>query len=255
MYYKNKNLSIYYEKEGSGKRDLIILPGWGDTRKTFDFLISNLKKDYIIYIFDYPGFGKTSFPDKDITIYDYANLFKDFITEKKLKNPIIIGHSFGGRIAILLTSIYHIEIEKMILIDAAGIKPKKKIKQYLKQTLYKILKKGKYLLPKKKKELYQKWLLNKFSSADYQALPTGMMKTFRNIIREDLKTYLKEIKTETLLIWGEYDLDTPLTDGILMEKEIKNSALIKIRHATHFSYLEQPFLILRIINQFLKEKR
>ncbi len=254
MYYKNENLSIYYEKYGTGEKNIIILPGWGDTRKTFDFLISNLEKDYTIYIFDYPGFGKTPFPNKDMTIYDYAEFFQDFITDKKLQESIIISHSFGGRISILLASIYNIKIEKMILIDAAGIKPKKKISQYLKQTLYKILKKAKLILPRKKRKLYQKWLLKKFSSTDYQALPPEMMKTFRNVIGEDLRKYLKEINTETLLIWGECDLDTPLLDGILMEKGIKDSALITIHHATHFSYLEQPFLVLRIINHFIKEK-
>lgn len=54
MYYKNKNIKLYYEKYGNKGEVILILPGWGDTRKTFDFLVSNLEKDYIIYIFDYP---------------------------------------------------------------------------------------------------------------------------------------------------------------------------------------------------------
>lgn len=216
MYYKNKTMSLFYEKYGKNKTTIIILPGWGDTRKTFGCLIKSLEKDYTIYIFDYPGFGKSTFPNKDLTIYDYGEYFKNFIEEKKIKTPIIIGHSFGGRIAILLSSVYKVNIQQMILIDAAGIKPKKTWKQYRRQTLYKGLKKLKYLLPSKIKLRYQKWLLKKFSSSDYQALPPTMMKTFQNIVNEDLTPYLSKIEAETLLIWGEKDLDTPLSDGIKM---------------------------------------
>lgn len=255
MYYKNKNIKLYYEKYGNKGEVILILPGWGDTRKTFDFLVSNLEKDYIIYIFDYPGFGKSTFPDNDLTIYDYAKIFYNFIQEKNLQNPIIIAHSFGGRISILLSSIYKLNIKKMILIDSAGIKPKKTIVKWLKQSLYKGLKRLRYLLPKKWNETYQKWLLSKFSSADYQALDPKMMPTFRNIVNENLKDYLKDIETETLLIWGEMDSDTPLKDGIKMEKEITNSGLVKIQHATHYCYLEQPIFVLQVIMYFLNEKK
>lgn len=247
-------MTLYYEKFGKNKKTILILPGWGDTRKTFDYLIENLKQEHTIYIFDYPGFGKSIFPNKDITIYDYEEYFKDFIQEKKLTNLTIIGHSFGGRIAILLTSIDKIKVKNIILMDAAGIKPKKTWKQYLRQTLYKTLKKVRYLLPKNIKKHYQRWLLKKFSSADYQALPPEMMTTFRNVVNEDLRKYLPNIHTEVLLIWGENDIDTPLADGKIMEKEIKEAALITIHHATHYCYLEQPLLILRIIKQFLQEQ-
>jgi len=246
-------MNVYYEKYGNKKKTLFILPGWGDTRKTFDFLIENLKQTYTIYIFDYPGFGKSPFLNQDITIYDYAEYFHDFITTKKIENPIILGHSFGGRIAILLTSIYKIKIEKLILMDAAGIKPKKTFKKWIRQTIYKGLKKLKYFLPSKIKDKYQKWLLSKFSSADYQALSPTMMTTFRNIVNEDLKKYLNQMQVEeVLLIWGEEDIDTPLADGIEMEKQIPNAGLIKIKNATHYCYLEYPLFILQILKQFLK---
>lgn len=255
MYYNKNNINLYYEKHGNKGPILFILPGWGDTRKTFDFFISNLKTKYQIYIFDYPGFGKSIFPDCNLTIYDYALLFKSFLEEKKIKNPIILAHSFGARIAILLTGYYQLKAKKMILIGAAGIKPRKTIKQKLRQTLYKCLKKICYLLPKVYRNRYQKWLFQKFSSTDYRALDPKMMPTFRNVIHENLTKYLKNIKIETLLIWGEYDYDTPLKDGKRMEKEIEDSALITISHATHYCYLEQSILILQIINSFLEEKK
>lgn len=255
MYYKNKNIKLYYEKYGTAGDTILILPGWGDTRETFHFLISNLEKNYTLYIFDYPGFGKSIFPDKDMTIYDYGNLFSDFIQDKKIEKPIIIAHSFGGRISILLSSLHRVKIQKMILIGSAGIKPRKTLKKYCKQTLYKIMKHFRIFLPKKRRNLYQKWLLSKFSSADYQALNPKMMPTFRNVVNENLKKYLKNIQTETLLIWGEKDQDTPIKDGMQMEKLIPNVGLVRLQHATHYCYLEQPILVLQIISLFLNEKK
>lgn len=252
MYYKNNDMTLYYRKYGCAKDVIVILPGWGDTRHTFDFLVSYLAKDYTVYIFDYPGFGKSTFPGEDLTIYHYGIFFQDFLKAKNIKNPIIIGHSFGGRIAILLAGLYKVNCKKIILIDAAGIKPHKGILKLIRQTVYKVLKRLKCLLPNKIRDRYQKWLLKKFSSADYQALPPQMMKTFRNIIQEDLKGYLKSVEAEVLLIWGEYDCDTPLSDGCYMAKKIPDAALICVRKASHYSYLEQPLYVLRIIKQFIK---
>ena len=139
MYYNKDNYAIYYEKHGHGDQTIIILPGWGDTRKTFDFLINKLKNDYTIYIMDYPGFGNTPFPNRNLTMDDYSLLVIDFLSQLNITNPIVIAHSFGGRIAILLSSKYNISIKNLILIDSAGIKPKVTLKKKFKLKIYKII--------------------------------------------------------------------------------------------------------------------
>jgi len=80
MYINIDNINIYYEKHGEKSQSIVILPGWGDNRKTFYYLINHLKDYFTIYILDYPGFGNSPFPNRDLDIYDYANLIKDFIT-------------------------------------------------------------------------------------------------------------------------------------------------------------------------------
>ena len=140
MYYNKNNYAIYYEKIGHNEQTIVILPGWGDTRKTFNFLINELKENYTIYIIDYPGFGNSPFPNHDLTIYDYTNIIRDFLIEKNINNPTIIAHSFGGRIATLLTGYYKEKINKLILIDIAVIKRKKTFKIWSKEKIYKILK-------------------------------------------------------------------------------------------------------------------
>ena len=155
MYYNKDDYSIYYEKHGQGEKTIIILPGWGDTRKTFTYLIEQLKENFTIYIMDYPGFGNSPFPNHNLTIYDYTNIIRDFINEKQIKKPIIIAHSFGGRIAILLAGYYKEEIEKLILMDTAGIKRRKSLFLWVKEKIYKLLKQIKKILPKKMKEIYR----------------------------------------------------------------------------------------------------
>ena len=254
MYYNRDDYSIYYEKYGEKDKVILILPGWGDTRKTFTYLINYLKDNFTIYILDYPGFGNSPFSSKDLTIYDYTNIIRDFMTDKKITNPIIIAHSFGGRIATLLSGYYKEKIDKLIMIDIAGIKRKKSFFLWLKEKLYKLLKLIKYILPKKLKDKYHQQLLKLFGSTDYITLPNKMYQTFKNIISEDLKYYLPYIEQETLIIWGKKDKATPLKDGRLINKKIKNSALIIYKQASHFSYLEYPLLTSRIIEKFLSKR-
>lgn len=244
---------IYYEKYGNGQNTLLILPGWGDTRSTFKYIINYFKKYFTIYIIDYPGFGKSKFPNRDLTIDDYTNLIIDFMKVHNIKEPIIIAHSFGGRISINLVANKKVKINKLILIDAAGIKPKKTIKQLFRQTIYKLLKRIKYILPKKYRKKYLNYLINIFGSTDYKNLDQNIRKTFINIVNTDLKDYIKEINTDTLIIWGEKDIDTPLKDAYYMRKSIKDSGLIILKGAHHFSYLEAPSYVNTILHEFIKE--
>ena len=251
MYFNENEVSIYYEKYGNSKEIILILPGWGNTRSTFTNIINYFKENYTIYIIDYPGFGNSPTPNKDLTIYDYTNIIRSFMKKLNIYNPIIIAHSFGGRIATLLSGYYKEQIEKIIMIDTAGIKPKKTLKSFLCEKLYKFLKHCLKLLPKIKQEYYKQKLLSIFSSNDYKDLPNGMHQTFKNIISVDLTYYLKYIESKVLIIWGKLDKDTPLKDGYKMNSLIKDSALIIYPYATHFSYLEYPFLTNKIINEFL----
>lgn len=256
MYYKTNNISIYYEHYGNknSKKKIVILPGWGNTRESFKYIIDYFKDNYQIYIIDYPGFGNSKFPKDSLTIYDYTEVIIDFLKDLKINNPIIIAHSFGGRIAILLNGYYKIKIDKMIFISTAGIKQKRNIKKTFRLYLYKFLKNLKVFLSKRKRSLYLKKLLLVFGSKDYNDLPNSMKETFKNIVNTDLLMYLKDIESEVLLIWGENDHDTPIKDAFTMNKKIKDSALITISDCGHFCYLEQISLINNIIYEFIKEE-
>ena len=250
MYFTYEDITIYYEKYGNHKKNIIILPGWGDTRKTFTFMIDFLKEYFNVYILDYPGYGNSPFPNHDLTIYDYSLLIHEWIKSLNINNPILIGHSFGGRIITTLTGYYNFNYKNIIYLNSAGIKPKIRFKT----KLYKFLKKLKFLLPKRYKQKYLNYLFNKFASIDYKDLNQNMYQTFKNIVNTDLKYYLKYIKAKVLIIWGNKDTSTPLKDARIMHQQIANSELIILDQATHFSYLEYPILINRIIFFQLKDE-
>lgn len=254
MYFTYEDITIYYEKHGNKKKNIIILPGWGETRSTFSYMIDFLKNYFTVYILDYPGFGNSPFPDKDLTIYDYSNLIYEWIQDSNISDPILIGHSFGGRIITTLIGYYHYSFSNIILMNSAGIKPKRTLTGICRTYTYKMLKKISTILPKKYRTRFQDYLFSKFASRDYKDLDPNMMKTFRNVVNEDLKPYLKYITSKTLLIWGSQDDSTPMKDGYTMNKYIKNSELIILEGANHFAYLQRPGLINQIIYEQLKDE-
>ena len=250
MYYKHKYFNLYYQKCGNNNKVLIILPGWGNNRSTWDYFINKFSEYYTIYIFDYPGFGNTIFPNINLTIFNYAKVFNDFLLDMNITNPTILGHSFGGRLIILLSSIYKKRFNKIILMDSAGIK-NFSLKKTIRKYLYKFLKKLKFLF--KNKEKYLQKLLNHFGSSDFKNINTNMQKTFINIVNTNLIKYIPNIKDDTLIIWGYNDTETPYKDAVKFNKSIHNSCLIPINNSSHFPYLDYPILINNIIYEYLKE--
>lgn len=237
MYYEYNDIKIFIDKINRGKsKNIIILPGWGECSNTFNNII-NYFTNYNIYIINYPGFGKSPIPNKDLTIYDYEEIIYNFILDKNINNIYIISHSFGGRIASILIGKDKLRVSKLVLIDTAGLRNKKII---FKNIIYKI---------KKRLCINKNKLFNKYASIDYKDLNSVSYKTFINIVNENLKKYYKRIHIDTLIIWGMNDNITPIKDGERLNKLIKNSALIKYR-GSHFTYLEYPDNINKVINAY-----
>ena len=181
--------------------------------------------------------------------HDYCSFINEFLVKQNINNPIIIGHSFGGRVAISLAS--KIPVKKLVLIDSAGIKPRRGVTYYLKVGSYKLIKKTTSILSAK---LYQK-LQNRVGSVDYRNASNMMKKILVKIVNEDLTDILPLVNAPTLLIWGDGDLDTPLYQARMMEKNIPDCGLVILKGAGHFSYLDKANDFLRIIDYFLNTNK
>ncbi|MGI5891358.1 MAG: alpha/beta fold hydrolase [Bacillota bacterium] len=248
-----KGQKLFYKQAGEGK-DLILLHGWGVDSSAFEPVARELAQYFNVYNIDFPGFGLTPAPEAAWSVHDYAALIEDFIELQHIKDPLIMGHSFGGRVAILLGA--KKIPSKMVLIDSAGILPKRSINYYLKVYSYKAAKKF-FSLPglrKKKDQALAYWQKNSASS-DYKQAEGVMRQIFVKVVNEDLKPYLPHITASTLLVWGDLDTATPLADGQLMEKLIPDSGLVVLEGAGHYSYLERLPQFLHIIDTFLADDK
>ena len=246
-----ENLNIRFEIVGSqlGK-DLILLHGWGTNLHTFDPIANELAKEFKIYKLDFPGFGESDPPKSVWGVENYTNFIEKFVQDNNINNPIIIGHSFGGRVALLYAS--RNEVSKLILIDAAGVKPKRTLKYFFKVYSYKIYKNFLPLLIGKtraNKNLYQ--YRKRVGSGDYNNSTGIMRNVLVKVVNEDLKHVMPKIKAPTLLIWGENDTATPIKDAKIMEQRIKDCGLVILKNAGHFSFLDKPYEVSLIINSFL----
>lgn len=248
----NKTLIHYYaaapQKRINGTPALVFLHGWRSEAAVWAPTMKELEKSYQCVSLDLPGFGKSPAPNTKWTLDDYCTTIAEFINKLNLTSVILIGHSFGGRIAIKLSKTQPKLITKLVLVDSAGIRDKKIHKNAL-QTLAKIIKP--LFLPNFMRPL-RKRIYQKLGSEDYIATPE-LKTTFVNVINEDLKHLLPKITHQTLILWGENDTETPLKHAHTIKENIPHARLIILPQAGHYSFLDQPKRFAQALLTFVEQ--
>lgn len=239
-----KDMYINYVQYGknSGK-DVVLLHGWGQNISMMDPIGKGLDKDFHITIVDLPGFGNSAEPPYGFTVYDYYEVLCELFDKLKIKNPIIIGHSFGGRLAIIYAAKRN--VEKLVLLSSPFKRSTKK--NTFKVKLLKFMKKVPII-----KEL-EGYMKTKIGSTDYKNASSIMRSVLVNTVNEDLTEYLKQIDVPTILIWGDLDSAVSIEDAKYAESIMKDAALITYEGCTHYAYLERINQTINILNSFLKE--
>lgn len=241
------SLKISYQIAGEGDV-VLLLHGWGGEAASFQPVFDWLAQSHKVYALDLPGFGKSQIPPTAWNTSDYAQFVIAFLEKFRIPKAHFIGHSFGGRISIIISAEYPEKVDKLILVDSAGIKPRRTIKYQLRVGLAKIGKLlrrcGKYGV------LVADAMSTRAGSKDYQNAG-DMRGTLVKVVNQDLRSLLPRITASTLLIWGEDDKDTPVSFGQIMEKEIPDAGLVVLKEAGHFSYLDQFPQFCRIVASFL----
>lgn len=246
-----EKIKINYICQGEGE-DVLILHGWGANIDTVMPIVNLLKTHFKVYAVDLPGFGKSEKPKEVFGSEDYARVVKEFLDKMGIKKVILIGHSFGGKLSIILGSKYPEMVEKIVLINSAGLIPKRGLKYYIKVYSFKLLKflYKSFFFWLDKEEKMEKFY-KKFGSTDYREADGIMRRILVKVVNENLKPILGEIKAPTLLIWGDKDTATPLYMGKIMEREIPDSGLVVLEGAGHYSYLDDFNRFAIIIRTFL----
>lgn len=248
------SISLEYTDVGTGDA-VVMLHGWGASKELYQNVIKTVSEKYRVIALDLPGFGNSSEPPEAWSVSQFAELCAKFIAALGLESIILLGHSFGGRVSIKLALMDGLpfEIKKLILVDSAGILPKRGIGYKLRIYSYKAAKKVLQSAPMRNlfPNAVEKMQKNR-GSADYAAASPTMRGCLVKAVNEDLEPLLSKIHTETLLIWGSADDATPLSDGQKMEKLIPNAGLAVIDGAGHFSWLDAPSVFDAIIRSYLK---
>ncbi len=245
---------VCYKESGEGEC-IVILQGWGTHMEVYDSVAATLQNKYRVVQFDFPGFGNSQEPPEAWSVDDYADFFEKLMLELKIEKAILMGHSYGGRVIIKLANRKNLPfvIDRIVLVDSAGILPKKSLKQKLKIRGYKVMKKianwkwVNNICP----ELIREWK-SRQGSEDYRKASPVMRACLVKAVNEDLTGLLPGIRQETLLIWGELDTATPLEDGKKMEKLIPDAGLAVINGTGHFCFLEAPQIFERILKSYFQ---
>jgi pimeloyl-ACP methyl ester carboxylesterase len=237
-----------WRQAGTGP-PVLVLHGWGAKIEAVDPIIRALSPQLTVFAVDLPGFGETALPPAPWGVADYADWTRALMDELGLERPSIVGHSNGGRIAIHLATHHPERVDKLILVDAAGIRPKRGLRYYRRVGMAKTAKHAARLLGRPGRAL-QRRVIARTASSDY-ANAGPLRPTFVKLVNEDLTPLLPRIRASTLLIWGDQDDATPLSDGQTMERLIPDAGLVVLKGAGHFSYIDQPQRFGRVAAHFL----
>lgn len=232
------------------KIKIYILHGWTNRIEKWDGLLEQLKSAHIEPVFlKIPGL---SVPMDDIWVLDdYVEWLRKIVIKEREK-VVLLGHSNGGRISLAFALKYPDRVERLILIDSAGVYHNElplRIKRFIFGGLAKA---GKKI---SSSELMRNILYKLSREHDYQQANPVLRSTMRNLIRVDLANRLNEIHIRTTVIWGEHDTITPLSDGQIMHQKIIGSTFYIIAGAKHSPQYTHPGDVANIVVNELRTSK
>lgn len=234
--YKDTSINyVFYDN--NSKTSLIYLHGWGQNIEMMMPIAKPFCDKYNVLVIDLPGFGLSDEPKEAWDLYQYADMVNFFVKELKLNNPILIGHSFGGKISICYALKYN--PKKLVLMGAPY--DRKISKPTFKMKIFKILKKTPFATIAKKH----------MGSTDYRNASDMMRNVLVKHVNLDLKEEVKKIKCPTLLIWGTNDEAVDYEDALVLEKLIPDSGLVTYEGCSHYAYLERLGQTINVLDSFI----
>lgn len=245
MFHYYNGLKIYYEKIGDGD-PVVFLHGWGCSLDIFKSIADRICGKYCVYLIDLPGFGRSSEPDVALDVVGVTKVVNSLIESNRLNGIILIGHSYGGRVAGEYVYRYG-NVSKLILIDSAGIR-RYSIKKFFKIRIYKF---KKWVYKTFKNVMKYNNLVTNSGSVDYVNSSFIMKKMLVYAVNYNQRRVFRCIKCETLIIWGDYDKSTPLKDGKLINRLIKGSELVVIPDSGHFPFIDNYSYFMKMFESYL----
>lgn len=242
MLKKINNVNINYIDYGDKTKEaVVLLHGWGQNIEMMRPVGDGLAKSNRVIIIDLPGFGETEEPSCIWSIYDYADAINKLLKALKISNPIIMGHSFGGKISLIYASKF--DTKKLVVFGSPFKKEIEKLS--IKTKVLKSLKKVPIL---NKLEGFAK---KHIGSRDYRQASEFMRKVLVEHVNLDITEDVKKIKCPTLIIWGSEDREVSIERAYELEKLISDAGVVEYEGCTHYAYLERLQQTINVLNSFL----
>ena len=236
---------------GEGEDVAFVLHGWGANIESVMPIVNSLKDRYRVIAYDSLGHGGSDAPDEVIGGDDYVTLLKKIYDHYGVSRATCIGHSFGGKTLSVFAALYPEMVDKLVLVDASGVLPKRSFSYYRKVYTFKFLKNMyKLLFFWQDTEKAMARFYKKFGSDDYRAADGVMRKVFVKVVNESTEEYFPRIQADTLLIWGDEDDATPLYMAEVFEKKIPGAGLV-VLEGGHYSYLDAFGQFSAVLRSFL----
>jgi pimeloyl-ACP methyl ester carboxylesterase len=250
-------LTVASEIHGeSGGEPALLLHGWGCSIENMRGVANALApRGYLIHILDFPGFGRSAVPAEVWGVEEYAHFVVHYLDSAELRTVNLIGHSFGGRISIVLGADYAERIKKIVLTGSAGVITPPSTGQKIRSAGFGVAK-ALFAVPgfNALEKPFREWAKASFGSADLKSAG-ALEPIFRKVIQQDLVPHAAKIKAPTLLIWGDQDDAAPLWQAKVLEKTIPDAGLVIFQGAGHFAYQERLPDFVRIVDTFLGGKQ
>ena len=227
---------VSFVQYGDGPKEVVLLHGWGQNIKMMDFVGKKLENAHVT-VLDLPGFGNSREPKESMNVQEYAEWLSVVLNLLDIENPVIVGHSFGGRVAVKYAANY--DVDKLVLLATPIIRHRKK--PTLSEKIYKVV----------KSTPIGGYVRNMVASDDYKNASPIMRETLVKAVTEDLLEDAKKIEAPTILLAGIEDTAVSLQDTELVASQMKDAAVIK-QFGTHYAYLENLDQTCAIINEFIK---
>jgi pimeloyl-ACP methyl ester carboxylesterase len=259
-YLSVQDLSIHYEIEGNGK-PIIILHGMGNNSQSWKKQLAGLSDSYSVIAWDAPGYGKSSDPKEELTeFWQFADVLKGFIEALNYKSVTLLGHSMGSAIALDFCYRFPEMVDSLIISDATRGAAALSVEENQKKLAAR-LNNINTLDPKEIAAIRVKELLSPNPDPEVkkeaerimsQVRPMGYRSVAYSLFHLDPMNMLSSIMTRTLVICGELDKVTPVSESEIFHSHLKNSVFEIIPGSGHLCYQEDPNRFNKIVLEFLK---
>jgi len=234
----------------------VILHGWGSASDRWQIFGQALhERGFKVHALDLPGFGGSAEPPENWGLKEYVVFVEQYIKLMAGSKPVLlVGHSFGGQIAMEVAAGSKVPLEALVLFSTAGLRRPPSGRRRVAQLIAKAGKPLKFILRRLGGETLVYKLLGRFSgSYDYANATPRMREVLKRVTRQSSEPILNNIKTPTLLLWAADDTITPLEDGRRLAALIRNAKLRVFPNGGHSFYKRETPALVEAILSFLKK--